>query len=455
MPESNVDNTNNGDNDQTTAKKKKNPRNNGGKYGFDDYSNSLTIEHDVLGAQSGDPCLCCGIGKYYYGEDKKLLEFVGNPIVSVTRHKKKVLRCNSCGHEIFSNQKIVKWSAEARSSLTIHKLYGTPLYRIARLQKLFGIPVAPTTLWQQYKEVHEDCAKFVVAELFRISLEGEILLTDDTGMRILEIMQNNKSLPEKEQRACHTTVMCIKHAQGKIILYVSANRYCKENWLPLLTKRQSKNKLLIVSDASSQSFPTGKELDKAISAGCLGNHGRRKFADLKDNYPKECSYFLNLISEIYANEEECKNKTPEQRLAYHQEHSQPKIDAIYQKITKLFDNKEVEPNSDLGKAMNYWLNHQEKLTAFLRIAGCPLDNNLSEFNLRIIALYRKVSMFFKNLGSAEVNSNMFSLIATCEANNINSFEYLNWIQKNWKEVQANPAKYVPWNFKIDTEKIAI
>ena len=49
----------------------------------------------------------------------------------------------------------------------------------------------------------------------------------------------------------------------------------------------------------------------------------------------------------------------------------------------------------------------------------------------------------------------FSLIATCEANNINSFAYLNWIQKNWKDVQANPVKYLPWNFKIDTEKIKL
>jgi hypothetical protein len=93
LPESNVDNTSNSANNQTTAQKKKRPRNNGGKYGFDDYPNSQKIEHDVLGSQSGDPCLCCGIGKYYYGEDKKLLEFTGNPIVSVTRHKKKVLRC--------------------------------------------------------------------------------------------------------------------------------------------------------------------------------------------------------------------------------------------------------------------------------------------------------------------------------------------------------------------------
>jgi len=47
------------------------------------------------------------------------------------------------------------------------------------------------------------------------------------------------------------------------------------------------------------------------------------------------------------------------------------------------------------------------------------------------------------------------LVWSFTANNINSFAYLNWIQKNWKDVQTNPAKYLPWNFKIDTEKIAV
>ena len=147
-------------------------------------------------------------------------------------------------------------------------------------------------------------------------------------------------------------------------------------------------------------------------------------------------------------------KTKE-RLEHHQKYSQPLVDLIYQKIDKLFNNKIIEPNSDLGKAMNYWLNHKPELTTFLRVVGCPIDNNWAEFELRIIALYRKVSMFFKNLSTAEINSDMFSVIATCEVNNINSFEYLNWIQKNWKEVQCNPVKYLPWHFKIDTEKIAV
>lgn len=152
LPESNVDHNSNTINNLATPKKKK-PKENGGKYGFNDYSNSPTINHDAVETKPGDQCFCCGLGKYYYGEAKKLLEFFGNPIINVTRHTKKVLRCNACGHETFSNKKITKWSPEARSSIAIYKLYGTPLYRIARLQKLFGIPVAVSTLWQKYKEM--------------------------------------------------------------------------------------------------------------------------------------------------------------------------------------------------------------------------------------------------------------------------------------------------------------
>ncbi len=36
----------------------------------------------------------------------------------------------------------------------------------------------------------------------------------------------------------------------------------------------------------------------------------------------------------------------------------------------------TEPNSGLGKAISYLLNHWTKLTLFLRQAGAPLDNNI-------------------------------------------------------------------------------
>jgi hypothetical protein len=46
------------------------------------------------------------------------------------------------------------------------------------------------------------------------------------------------------------------------------------------------------------------------------------------------------------------------------------------------EEKLVEPNSALGGAIRYMLNHWEKLTLFLREPGAPLDNNLCERALK-------------------------------------------------------------------------
>jgi hypothetical protein len=40
------------------------------------------------------------------------------------------------------------------------------------------------------------------------------------------------------------------------------------------------------------------------------------------------------------------------------------------------EDKRVEPNSGLGKAMAYYENQYEMLVQFCRIPGCPIDNNV-------------------------------------------------------------------------------
>ena len=62
-----------------------------------------------------------------------------------------------------------------------------------------------------------------------------------------------------------------------------------------------------------------------------------------------------------------------------------------------FALKEVEPNSSLGKAVTYLLRHWKGLTAFLREAGAPLDNNLCERALKRAVLHRKNALFYRTL----------------------------------------------------------
>ena len=155
-------------------------------------------------------------------------------------------------------------------------------------------------------------------------------------------------------------------------------------------------------------------------------------------------------------DQQCKSYSPKRRLKHHKKFSAKHIRNIYNKINQLFNEKLVEPNSALGKAMNYWLNNKEGLTRFLKVKDVELDNNKSERSLRGIILQRKNSLFFYSRSSAKVLSGLSSIVKTCEANGINAFAYLNWLQDNWRDVQRDASKYVPFayaKYLRDTELI--
>jgi len=74
--------------------------------------------------------------------------------------------------------------------------------------------------------------------------------------------------------------------------------------------------------------------------------------------------------------------------------------------------KKIKPNSGLGKAITYLPRHWKGLTAFLRQAGAPLDNNICEQALKRAVLHRKNALFYKTLHGAEVGDLFMSLIHT-------------------------------------------
>jgi transposase len=66
----------------------------------------------------------------------------------------------------------------------------------------------------------------------------------------------------------------------------------------------------------------------------------------------------------------------EDRLCFHQEHSGPLMKGLHEWMEAQLAEHKTEPNSGLGKAISYPLNHWTKLTLFLRQPGAPIDNNI-------------------------------------------------------------------------------
>ena len=67
--------------------------------------------------------------------------------------------------------------------------------------------------------------------------------------------------------------------------------------------------------------------------------------------------------------------------------------------------------------------------------------------LKKAILHRKNSLFYKTVNGAEVGDLYMSLIHTCELNDVNPFDYLTELQRHATELAANPAVWMPWNYR--------
>jgi transposase len=146
--------------------------------------------------------------------------------------------------------------------------------------------------------------------------------------------------------------------------------------------------------------------------------------------------------------------SPEQRLGFHQEHSGPLMKRLHEWMEAQLAEHKTEPNSGLGKAISYLLNHWLKLTLFLRQAGAPIDNNIVERALKRAILNRKNALFYKTLNGAAVGDLFMSLIHTCELNKANPFDYLTELQKHSEELKQKPAEWMPWNYRETLARLA-
>jgi transposase len=179
------------------------------------------------------------------------------------------------------------------------------------------------------------------------------------------------------------------------------------------------------------------------------SHGRRQFVDVAANFPEECRHVLKTLGGVWHNDALAQKQklSPQQRLRFHQEHSGPLLTKLAEWMKAQLAEHKTEPNSGLGKAIQYMLRHWMPLTLFLREPGAPLDNNVVERALKKAILHRKNSLFYKTLNGARVGDLFMSLIHTCELNGANPFDYLTELQRHAAALERTPAEWMPWNYR--------
>ena len=404
------------------------------------------IPHEAL--KSGDLCPeNCG-GKVYDFEPQVIIRINGQMDACANRYTIETKRCNLCG-ELFrpalpEHIGGEKYDAKFKAQLAVQKYFmGTPSYRQAFFQSSIKIPVPHTTQWYLNEDV-AGCAMPIFNLLCKMAANNNLLHIDDTHLKIIAEIIDNRNRPDKKRRGMFTTGILAKFSTYKIILYFNGTAHAGENLDTLLQHRTIDEPVIIMSDALSRNIPLFKNI---ISCFCLG-HGYRKFEELKSFYTVPCEKIINMISQVYKVDDQTTDMTDYQRLKYHQKYSKPIMDKLYTYLHYLLDEKLVEPNDDLGKAINYMINHQHELTQFLRIEGVPLDNNVLEQCLKIPIRHRKNSMFYKTKYGASVGGVLTSVIYTCVLSGINPIEYLTMLQVNREQIIKEPSAYLPWNYQV-------
>jgi transposase len=419
----------------------------------------VRIRHPRL--QHGDMCPDCGRGKVYdQQEPVRLVRVVGQAPVQATVYELDHLRCGTCGQMFVAPEPEgigpEKYDESAGAMIAQLKYgSGMPFNRLRDLEQRLGIPLPAATQW----EIVEGQAMVIQPafhELIRQAAQGAVFHNDDTSMRILKL---KRPAEDKRTGVFTSAIVSVLRLEGgwerQIAVFFSGVKHAGENLARVLQQRARELGTAIqMCDALSRNVPKLGPGVELLIGNCLA-HGRRQFVEIVGNFPEQCRYVLETLGKIYGLDALARERklTPAERLSFHKENSKPLMDELATWFRAQFDERKVEPNSGLGKAITYMQRHWPALTLFLEKEGAPLDNNVAERALKRAVLHRKNALFYRTLKGAEVGDLFMSLIHTCQLNGVNSFDYLVELQRYADLLRKNPADWMPWSYRDTLARI--
>ena len=438
--------------DEEKEKKKKKKKGHG-RNGADAYTGAEKIDVPHESLKHGDLCPRCPKGKLYWKKPLRLVRLKGQAPISAKCWELERLRCNLCGDAFTATAPAdvgeKKYDETAVSMIALLKYgSGLPFYRLAKLEGALGIPLPASTQWDLVADLAKACLP-VYEELIRSGAQGNLFYHDDTTMKILELLKENQRIENegsKERTGMFTTAVVAIWEEHRIALFFTGRQHAGENLKDVLEKRAAElDQPIQMCDGSSRNE---SEALNTILCNCL-THGRRKFVEVADSFPRECRHILKTLCIVYKNDSKTRKQkmSPEERLLFHQEHSAVLMKDLESWMNEQLTEKKIEPNSSLGNAFSYMLKRWDKLTLFLRVPGAPLDNNICEQTLKKAILHRKNALFYKTLNGAHVGDIFMTSFYTAELSGANPFDYLVALSKHAEEVRNAPQQWMPWNYQ--------
>lgn len=162
----------------------------------------------------------------------------------------------------------------------------------------------------------------------------------------------------------------------------------------------------------------GTILEVACSA-----HARRYWFEAKGTDPVRAHQALGLFARLYQIEALCAPLTDAERRVARQERALP----IWGEFRQWLEAQvpRLLPKSPISAAATYTLNQWDALLRYCEDGELTIDNNVSERTVKMQAIGRKNWLFVGSRTGGRRAAILFSLVASCKANGVEPWAYLN------------------------------
>jgi transposase len=292
-----------------------------------------------------------------------------------------------------------------------------PQYRLEKEYKQIGVPISRSTMCSLFHRAAKELRPLYNAACALVP-QATDLHADETTFRQLD---------RKDKKS-----FIWDFVTPELIVYCYAEDRSGETPKRILGDSQGR---LVVDQHTGYNAVT--KPGKRTRAGCLA-HARRKIFE-NQKHP-EAQEALDLIGAIYAVEHEAKGAGivgTDAHLALRKERSRDLFARLLWWGRK--HRREFEPKSSMSRAIQYLLKNRRALGCFLRFATIPPDNNPAEAGLRRVAMGRGDFLFVADRESGEDLVVLYTLVASCEKNEINPIAYLTDVLIR---IQTHPASRI-------------
>jgi len=138
------------------------------------------------------------------------------------------------------------------------------------------------------------------------------------------------------------------------------------------------------------------------------------------------------------------------RLKLRREQSAPLLAQLHDRLLQW--KQQLLPKHPMAEAINYALGQWNELNVFAADGAVPIDNNVSEREMKRVVLNRKNSLFVGNARGGRTAAILASLTSTCRRHELDPQLYLTqllinlptvqirelstWLPDQWKRTQA-------------------